>query len=186
MQTIEELAKNWKKFVFTSIAAASLWVFSVDYLSRNAKKELTTEIDNIAYTYKGKDGFELKLEAGDSYYHFEFTGQCMDRERFPFAAGNNVFISMQNKDISLFDRNCDGLVDSITSENGSCSVSALSSSTEEMCNSTTYEEANRIYDTAYELLHIREFSHKYYIKSFNQMELPEDQTERLLQGFRTP
>lgn len=183
MQKLETLAKNWKKLAFASIAAASL--FSIGYLSRNnTQNQLASGASDVIYTYKGRDGFELELDAGDLTYYFEHTGQCSDKERFPYAAGNRVFISMPGSHISIFDRNCDGLVDSITSENGSCSVSALSFSNQEMCNSRTYEEANGIYNIAYSLLHVKEYAHKYYNSSFNQMELPEDQTERLLNGYR--
>ncbi|MDP1695053.1 MAG: hypothetical protein Q8L34_05945, partial [Candidatus Woesearchaeota archaeon] len=74
MQTLEELTKNWKSFVFTSIAAASLWMFSTDYLfSRNNNQE-EVSINNVEYTYRGNDGFELSARAGDRDYNFDFQG----------------------------------------------------------------------------------------------------------------
>lgn len=184
MQTLEELSKNWKRFVFTSIAAASLWAFSTDYLFRDdnpADNNSQEQANNITYSYHGKDGFEIEADFGDTFYTYTFDGSCRD-ENHQFARGNILHVRNHSRLLSMFDFNCDYLIDSLRTETGTCSASADSDS--EMCNQRTYDEANRIFEDGLKKVKFNEFSRKYSHQRFNAPELPEEQTRRLLGGFR--
>lgn len=187
MQTLEELTKNWKRFVFTSIAAASLWLSATNYLFRNDNlvennAQEQSVVNNITYSYHGTDGFEIQADFGDTFYTYTFDGSCRD-ETHRFSQGNILHVRNGSRMLSMFDFNCDYFIDHLSTGTGTCSASADSSS--EMCNQRTYDEANRIFVEGLKKIRLDEFSHKYYQQRFSNPELPEDQTKRLLDGFNS-
>ena len=182
MQTLEELAKKWNKFVFTSIAAASLWMVSADYLSsRNNQEEVS--IDEVEYTYRANDGFELSTRAGEREYNFDFRGACRDSNHW-LSFGEKVSISNLDlgRFVSIYDYDCDGEIDLVSSSNGSCTNEV--DRRVEPCNLNTYEEATYMFNEAEKILKVKEFRGRYNSQRYNHSQLPEDQTKRLLDGLR--
>lgn len=192
---LEELLLRWKMFMAASFAAAILGYYLPGYLQkveerwnsfdeRKERAELgRTRKDDIKYSYLGNDGFELELDTGDLNYYFAFDGACRD-QLHAFAGGNRLSIYKGLNRVHLYDRNCDNLIDVVRSENGGCSTEADENPSHESCSHRTYEDANMMHNRAVRLLHVREFAHDYYEKRYNTPELPEDQMERLLKGFR--
>lgn len=182
MQTLEEWAKNWKRFAFTSIAAASLWIFATDYLLKNNNPR-EVSIDEVEYTYRGNDGFGLSANVGGREYNFDFQGSCRDSNHW-LSLGEKVSISNLDlgRFVSIYDYDCDGEIDTVSSGNGSCTNEVYRRT--EPCNARTYEEATYMFNEAEKILKVKEFRGRYNNQRYNHSQLPEDQAERLLDGFR--
>ncbi len=193
---LEELLIKWKIFIATSFAAFILGNYGGQYIQGvvyrwnnfDEKQERAEagrlRLDDIDYRYLGADGFTLETTIGNVYYIFSFGGACRDNLH-QYAHGNKIFLSkdgMQN--ISIYDENCDNVVDVVSSENGNCSTEADETSSYDSCSHNTYTESNALFDNALRLLHAREYAHEYYERRYNNLELPENQAERILKGFR--